>query len=275
MDLRTLAKTYLPVPVTDALKIAKYNFDLWTFQKRIVSHRYGYYGFQIHIEDRVAEEWYDKDWELPPEIRFLVGHGLGPGALVFDLGAHQCLIAMLLSRQVGPEGRVVAVEANRHNAEVAQRNLALNSVPNVTVLNALISSTIGTDRAAATFNSSRDSSAIASHLIHTLTVDEMVHRFGAPNVIYMDIEGFEIEALKGARETLQLPCAWFVELHGDEQLARYGAANEDVLRYFPQDAYKAFVCEEHETAFRPLQGHPPHSRCFLVFVPMKRARPNA
>jgi hypothetical protein len=48
-----------------------------------------------------------------------------------------------------------------------------------------------------------------------------------------------------------------------------------VLRFFPQDAYKAFVCEEHETAFRPLQGDPPHSRCFLVFAPVKRARPNA
>ena len=273
MDLRSLAKTYLPAPVTDTLKMARYNFDLWTFNKRVVSHRYGELGLQMHIEDRVAEEWYDKDWELPHEIRFLAGHGLQPGALVFDLGAHQCLIAMLLGRQVGPNGLVIAVEANPHNADVAERNLELNHVSNVSVIHAMISSTIGTDRASASFNSSRDSSAIASDVVSTLTIDDMARRLGLPNVIFMDIEGFEIEALKGAHETLQQPRTWFVELHGDEQLSRYGAANEDILRYFPREAYTAFVCEEDETAFRVLRDNPPKERCFLVFVPALQARP--
>ena len=274
MDLRNLAKTYLPVPVADALKMAKYNFEIWTFQKKIVSHRYGYYGLQIHIEDRVAKEWYDKDWDLPHEIQFLLGHGLEPGALVFDLGAHQCLIAMLLARQVGPDGRVVAVEANRHNARVAERNLALNGVSNVSVIHGLISSTVGKDRASTSFNSSRDGGSIASDVVSTLTIDEMSRRLGMPNVIYMDIEGFEIEALKGARETLQQPCTWFVEIHGDEQLSRYGAANRDVLRFFPPDAYMAYVCEERETTFRPLRGNPPRERCFLVFVPARSPEPH-
>jgi FkbM family methyltransferase len=273
MDLRTLAKTYLPAPVTDTLKMAKYNLDLWTFNKRVVSHRYGDLGLQMHIEDRVAKEWYDKDWDLPHEIRFLVSHGLKPGALVFDLGAHQCLIAMLLGKQVGPNGLVVAVEANEHNADVAERNLELNNVSNVSVIHALISSTIGTDRASASFNSSRDSSSIASEMVSTLTIDDMVHRLGVPNVIFMDIEGFEIEALRGARETLQKACTWFVELHGDEQLSRYGAVNADILRYFPREAYTAFLCEEDGTNFRELRGNPPKDRCFLVFVPAEQMRP--
>jgi len=271
MDIRGLAKTYLPAPVTDTLRVAKYNFDLWTFNKRVVSHRYGDCGLQIHIEDRVAKEWYDKDWDLPHEIRFLTGHGLKPGVLVFDLGAHQCLIAMLLAKQVGPNGLVVAVEANRHNVDVAERNLELNDVSNVSVIHAMVSNKIGVDRASTTFNSSRESSSIAGDVVETLTVDDMAHRLGVPNVIFMDIEGFEIEALKGARETLQKGSTWFVELHGDEQLSRYGALNEDVLRYFPREAYTAFVCEENETAFRVLRGNPPKDRCFLVFVPVQQA----
>lgn len=277
MDLRSLAKTYLPAPVTDTLKMAKYNFELWAFNKKVVSHRYGDYGLRMHIEDRVAEEWYNKDWDLPHEIRFLVGHGLKPGALVFDLGAHQCLIAMLLGKQVGPNGLVVAVEANKHNAEVAERNLEINKVSNVSVIHALISSAIGTDRASASFNSSRDTSTstIASDVVSSLTIDDMARRLGLPNVIFMDIEGFEIEALKGARETLQQNCTWFVELHGDELLSRYGAANEDALRYFPREAYTAFVCEENETSFRVLRGDLPRERCFLVFVPVSQARPQS
>ena len=60
MDLRSFAKSHLPAPVNDALKLAKYNFDLWTFSKEIVSHRYGPHRLQMHIHDRVAKEWYDR-----------------------------------------------------------------------------------------------------------------------------------------------------------------------------------------------------------------------
>jgi len=272
MDLRNLAKAYLPTPVADAIKMAKYNFELRTFHKRIVSHRYGDHDFQMHIEDRIAKEWYDKDWDLPHEIRFLAGHGLKSGALVFDLGAHQCLIAMLLAKQVGPNGLVVTVEANEHNVDVAERNLELNDVSNVSVIHALVSSSVGTDRASTSFNSSRDSSAIASDMVSTLTIDDMARRLGVPNVIFMDIEGFEIEGLKGAQETLQQRCTWFVELHGDAQLSRYDAVNEDILRYFPREAYTAFVCEESGTAFQALRGNLPKDRCFLVFAPAQEAR---
>jgi FkbM family methyltransferase len=267
MDLRSFAKSRLPAPVNDALKLAKYNFDLWTFPKEIVSHRYGPYRLQMHIHDRVAKEWYDKNWELPPELSFLSRHGLDQGGLVFDLGAHQCLIAMMLAKQVGPEGRVVAVEANGHNVSVAERNIALNRVDNVTVMHAMISNRAGRERAETSFNSSHGASAIAGDMVDTLTVDDMSGRLGRPNVVFMDIEGFEIEALKGAGETLGRACTWFVELHGDATLERYGSANRDVLRFFPVDRFAAYLCQEDELKFHPLGGEPPAERCFMVFVP--------
>jgi len=215
----------------------------------------------------VAKEWYDKDWDLPPEMAFLAGHGLDQGALVFDLGAHQCLIAMMLAKQVGPQGHVVAVEANRHNVSVARRNVALNRVDNVTVTHAMISNRAGRERAEASFNSSHGASAIAGDMVDTLTIDDMSERLGRPRVVFMDIEGFEIEALKGAHETLRQRCTWFVELHGDATLQRYGSANHDVLRFFPADRFTAYVCREDEQTFQPLAGEVPRERCFMVFVP--------
>ncbi|MGH6825803.1 FkbM family methyltransferase [Methyloceanibacter sp.] len=267
MDLRSFARSHLPAPVNDALKVAKYNFDLWTFSKEIVSHRYGPHRLRMHIHDRVAKEWYDMDWELPHEIAFLERHGLDQGALVFDLGAHQCLIAMMLAKQVTPNGRVIAVEANRHNVDVALRNIALNRVDNVTVTHAMISNRAGRDRAATSFNSRHGASAIAGDLVDTLTIDDMSERLGWPRVVFMDIEGFEIEALKGAAETLRHPCTWYVELHGDDTLERYGSANRDALQFFPPDRFTAYLCREDGLAFHPLAGDPPAERCFLVFVP--------
>ena len=50
-------------------------------------------------------------------------------------------------------------------------------------------------------------------------------------------------------ETLRHACTWFVELHGDDTLRRYGSANRDVLRFFPADRFTAYLCREDEQAF--------------------------
>ena len=57
----------------------------------------------MNINDRIAEEWYDKDWPLPSEILFLSRAQLPRDGRIFDLGAHQCLIAMLLGREIVPD----------------------------------------------------------------------------------------------------------------------------------------------------------------------------
>jgi FkbM family methyltransferase len=270
MSLRTTAR-YLPGPVIDTLKTAKYNIERWTFPRHVVSHRYGPFEFSMNIHDCVAKEWYDKSWELPPEIDFLSRGALAPGALVFDLGAHQCLIAMMLAKIAG-SGRVVAVEANSHNASVAALNIKTNEVPNVDIVHALISDKTGMDFAALSFNSSKafpDSDSHEGELVESLTVDDLSQAFGWPQVVYMDIEGFEIGALRGASRTLAHGCTWFIELHGDEQLSRYGAKNDDVLRFFPDADFTAHLCLSGESGFQILSDRRalPAGRCFLTFVP--------
>ena len=278
MDLRSLAKAYLPSPVAGAIKMAKYKLETWTFPRHVVSHRYGPYQFDINIHDRVAKEWYDKDWDLPPEIEFLSHHGLKRGALVFDLGAHQCVIAIMLAKQVAPHGRIVAVEANKHNVGIATRNLASNRVTNVDVLHALVSSAVGKERAAASSDASRTpdgGQSIASDVVNSVTIDEISHRVGLPDVVYMDVDGFEIEALKGAKDTLARLCTWFIELHGDELLSQYGARNRDVLQFFPSSDYVAFVCAAEGREFHPLLDGVPRERCYTVFVPKQAAPGNS
>ena len=73
-----------------------------SYPNRIARHRYADFELSVSIEDPVAEEWYDHDWPLTPELRALQGSRLEPGARVFDLGAHQAVVALILSRLVGP-----------------------------------------------------------------------------------------------------------------------------------------------------------------------------
>ena len=62
---------------------------------------------------------------LPPNPR---------STTVFDCGAFQCLIAMILDKFVGAAGKVVAVEAGSRNYEAAIRNCRLNEASNVAVI---------------------------------------------------------------------------------------------------------------------------------------------
>ena len=79
-------------------------------------------------------------------MSFLAQHRLRSGATVFDCGAHQCVIAMILAKFVGATGKVVAVEASPHNYDAANRNIRLNEAGNVTAVHAAVVRHFGPDR---------------------------------------------------------------------------------------------------------------------------------
>jgi len=114
------------------------------FPARTVEHTYGASPIKVRIADPIAAEWYDRDWAELPEIATLRTRRLRPGARVFDFGAHQGVVAMMLAREVGPTGRVLAFEPNPHNGTVLETNLGLNAVQNVKLVRAAVADREGT-----------------------------------------------------------------------------------------------------------------------------------
>src|SRR5207302_10602427 len=117
---------------------------------------------------------------------------------VYDLGAHHAGVAMMLGHLVGPAGLVVAVEAGAWEATAARRNLALNSVDNVELLNMAIA-----DRSVPQSFSygqvSMSRSKIGREQVAGITIDDLAAQYRPPAVVYMDIEGYECRALLGAQ----------------------------------------------------------------------------
>src|SRR5215213_150137 len=75
---------------------------------RVVEHTYGNERLKVYLADPLSQAWYDQDWSELPEVATLRQSRLHPGAKVFDIGAHQGVVALMIAREVGPRGLVVA-----------------------------------------------------------------------------------------------------------------------------------------------------------------------
>jgi FkbM family methyltransferase len=248
------------------------------FRPRQVRHTYGGFALDIHLADPLGAGWYDHDWPELLEIALLGNHRLKPGARVFDLGAHQCVVALVLAKTVGPTGLVVAVEANPHNAALGQRNRDLNRVEHLHVLQAAAAEHSGT----LTFNEGLngqvdDGTGTWGRLkVRAVSVDDLAREYGIPDVLFIDVEGYEGQVLRGARETLRHRPDCFVEVHVGEALAKFGGSVESILSFFPTSDYELYTATEthgEPTPFIPDRGAP-RERFFLIAISRQPPRNN-
>jgi FkbM family methyltransferase len=250
------------------LRLARVWSSVRFYRERKVTHVYGGFPLSIWLTDPLAQGWYDADWSELPEITLLKTGRLKQGARVFDLGAHQCIVAMMLSRIVGTEGLVVALEANPHNAEVGERNRALNDITQLKVLHGAASKDSGTIDFGRGLNGvvAAEDRDWGLQRVRAYSVDELAREFGRPDVLFIDVEGFECEVLKGAPETLRHCPDVFIEVHSGCGLERFGGSREEILNTFPRDRYTIFATDGDSPKFLPVSGANmlPEKRSFLV-----------
>jgi FkbM family methyltransferase len=150
-----------------------------------------------------------------------------PGMVAYDVGANAGFYTLLFARLTGPGGSVVAIEPFAENLVNLIDHIAINRVRNCRVIQAAVARAPG--MAAFAPGPTRSTGALAAReadstlLVPTVTLDGMVEDLGcpAPDLVKMDIEGGEIDALAGARRLLENGKAiWFIALHGDEQKRR-------------------------------------------------------
>jgi FkbM family methyltransferase len=147
------------------------------------------------------------------------------GDTVIDIGAAFGLYTITSSRQVGPNGKVIAIEAHPDSFEMLNRNIKLNGLTNVTILNYAVYSrkmkvkiysnyTIMSERI-------REEKVKEKFVeVNADTLDNILQQNGIRqervNWIKIDVEGAEFEVLKGAHNTLSnsKDIALYIEIHG-------------------------------------------------------------
>jgi FkbM family methyltransferase len=141
---------------------------------------------------------------------FLASH-LRPGDTVLDLGANVGFLTLVSAAIVGPAGRVVAFEPMPGNATALRRNVELNGLTNVEVVQAAVSRAAGSASFATNGSDQRGSLVRATDdgggtiVVDTVSVDDEVVRLGvSPALIKIDVEGAELDVLIGMRRVLDL-----------------------------------------------------------------------
>lgn len=145
-----------------------------------------------------------------------------PGMKIFDAGANAGFYTLAFSRLSGMTGHVWAFEPLPDNLRNLRRHIALNTLQNVTVVEAALSDRSGTARfLSAPSNAMGRLSDEGEITVRTVSIDETCQRVGVPDLLKLDVEGAESAVLEGARETLaRHRPVLLLATHGREQERR-------------------------------------------------------
>ncbi len=263
--MNSLVKKIVPTKWQQVLRAWLMRRRLRHFPRRTVAHHYCGHPFKVSLQDSLAAGWYDHDWGSMPEIEFLRASRLQPGATVFDLGAHQGVVAMILARTVGEAGLVVAVEGTRHNAQVALENCQLNQVRNIRVRHAVGAEQAGQEMIfSETLNGAMGGNLLPVK-VPSVSVDSLAVEYQPPDVVFVDVEGYECQVLAGARQTIRRGADFFVEVHAGVGLEKNGSVSQ-VLACFAASHYRLFWSQAEGAAFQPLTDETslPATKFFLI-----------
>lgn len=151
----------------------------------------------------------------------LMERTLKPRMVVIDVGAHVGYYALLAARLVGQEGRVYAFEADPANYRLLSQNIKLNSYSNLHAFpqavadhSGLLSfflSPLGSDRNSLYMENTGGPAREVQ--VNATTLDEFIASAGEAQIdlIKMDIEGAELAALEGMKETIKKTLRLIVE----------------------------------------------------------------
>ena len=149
----------------------------------------------------------DGVWE--PEEGDVMRRIAREGMNVLDVGAHVGYFALLLARLVGPDGSVLAVEADPGNHALLQANLEAAGVTNVTTVQAAAWSESGRalplslcrentgDHRSYSWDSGREVIEVES-----VAIDDLAGDLGQVGLVKLDTQGTEHRVVEGMRRLI-------------------------------------------------------------------------
>lgn len=188
---------------------------------------------------------------------------LAPGFVVLDIGGNIGQTAMMMGLKIGAGGRVCSFEPFPETYQKFLHNLSLNqsTINNVRAEGFALGAEVGELQMYETSAINSGGNRMVGNeqgekaglvTVPVSTVDAFVRsaRLGRIDFIKIDVEGFEMNVLKGARETLTAHRpSLYIELD-DRNLRSQGSSAEELCDYLRRSGYQ--IREHGQT--RPLSA---------------------
>lgn len=213
--------------------------------------------------------WLESSWRsLPADYeRHALGSFLdriGPGDVVWDVGAYIGVYTLLAAKRVGARGKVIAWEASRATFATLRRHVETNGLgercdllhaavndgttDSVSFSSGNVNGDASINRVATTLNASqvRDLS-----LVPAASLDQWAGRLGiVPAVVKLDIEGAEVAALKSASCLLSSARPWVLLSVHPHFIWEFGSTLDELNRVVRELGYASIGLTGRPEALR-------------------------
>ena len=217
-------------------------------------------GWLAHAPDEEVARSLDEGWFEYREQAFFWLY-LHEGATVIDCGAHIGLFSALAGRLVGAAGCVIAVEPHPETSAILEQNLRAHRVTSAHVVRAAVgdragvaSLTLGAPGRAAYSSLLSIDGGDRRVEVPALRLDELVEsqQIEGVDLLKLDIEGLEIEALAGARRLLAERRVRVLLVEFTEQnLNRGGYSTVDLRDAIASAGYTLYRFDDDDFQLKP------------------------
>lgn len=214
-------------------------------------------GITYELDRSCLMQWYIY-WGLQDITRPKLYSLVKKGDIVLDVGTNVGETLLNFAKLVGSEGFVYGFEPDEANFSNAQKNIALNEFENLHVFNFGISDAPATVKLYRVDPHNLGMNRILTDAeaggyrdfttIRTDTLDNVIEENNIPqlDVIKIDIEGYEMHALRGARELLKRSKPrLFIEV-GYTRLINNGTSPNEMVGFLNGLGYRVFHADTDE-----------------------------
>ena len=183
---------------------------------------------------------------------------LKPGMTFFDVGANQGIYTLLAGKQVGKKGKVFSFEPVPSQLKKLKRNLKINRISNVIAEPLAVGIKNGTTNMYVCLNG--DEALSSLHLpsedinskkdvilVKITTIDEYVKKNNIKNIdfVKIDVEGGELNVLKGMAETLKTIRPVFMCEVQDKRTIQWGYSASEICNFLENKDYFWFIANSN------------------------------
>lgn len=180
---------------------------------------------------------------------------------VLDLGANIGYFTLIMSKLVGDSGKVFSFEPSMDNFEILKKNIKVNNCNNVIIENMAVGNKNGEIKLYLSDNQSMHTlyentiSTNRSVTVPIIKLDDYYNKksINKINVIKMDVEGAELDTLRGMSNILteNKDVVLFVEFN-PESIKKAGMLPKDQLAFIDDLGFKIYVIYESAQKIKPM-----------------------